>query len=692
VNPFPAIWKLMAAGALIILLAGALDALDRAYPPPLDARNEVAVELVDRDGALLRAFATEEGRWRLAVKREDVDPHFIKMLIAYEDQRFERHFGVDPLALIRAAGQLVVQGRIVSGGSTLTMQLARLLEPGRPRTVWTKIIQIARAIQIERRLDKEAILARYLTLAPYGGNLEGVRAASIAYFGREPRRLTTAQAALLVALPQSPESRRPDRFAAAARIARGRVLARVAQAGAIEPGEVARAMRHGVPTRRRAMPALAAHLAERKRARDPALSRHRVTLVRTVQSGLETVARDGARRLGEKVSVAMVLADSHTGDILGEVGSANFFDSQRAGWIDMTNVPRSPGSTLKPLIYGVALEQGLAMPETIIEDRPASFAGNYRPRNFDMAYQGDVSIRQALQMSLNVPAVRLLEAIGPTRLMARLKRSGAQPRLPEGEQASLAIGLGGLGISLKDLVQLYTAFPGLGRAVALADDPRRERVRRRAILQPAPAWHVGDILAGVAPPTRAGARRIAYKTGTSYGYRDAWSVGFDGRYVLGVWVGRADGASVPGLTGRRAAAPLLFEAFAKSGLEPVPFAAAPAGAVRMAYSELPVTLRRFSSPSSGLISAFAGDSDPRIVYPPQDARIALGLEKDAQAMPLVIKLQGGRAPFRWLANGRAMPDIVRRRSVVWTPDGQGYSTLTVIDANGRADSVRVYLE
>ena len=423
----------------------ALDWADKAYPPPVEQARSLSPEVVDANGKLLRAFATQDGRWRLGVTAKDVDPQFISMLIAYEDQRFYEHHGVDPWALVRAAYQFVTHGHIVSGGSTLTMQVARLIEPRQDRSVTTKIIQMLRAIQLERRLSKAEILDLYLTHAPYGGNLEGVRSASLAYFGKDPRRLSVSEAALLVALPQLPEKRRPDRNIDAAKTARAKVLNRMAVAQVIGDGEAERAEHFLIPSRRMQLPAFSAHLAEAALRKEPNKIRHETTLRREIQQGLEAVARDATAGLGPKVSIAMVLADSRTGALVGEVGSADYFDRSRSGWIDMSRVPRSPGSTLKPFIYGLAFEEGLVSQETIIEDRPADFYG-YRPHNFDMTYQGDVSIRQALQMSLNVPAIRLLNAVGPTKMMVRFRRSEVKPVMPVNETPGLAIGLGGLGI------------------------------------------------------------------------------------------------------------------------------------------------------------------------------------------------------------------------------------------------------
>ena len=683
----------VAVAAIPLLGVGTFIALDRIYPLPPVGEVPVSAQVVDRDGRLLRAFATQEGRWRLPVSLDEVDPQFVRMLIAYEDKRFRDHHGVDPAAMLRASVQFAVNGRIVSGGSTLTMQLARLMEVGGGQSISVKLRQMFRAVQIERELNKDQILERYLTLAPYGGNIEGIRAASLAWFGKEPKKLRLSEAALLVSLPQSPETRRPDRHPQNAKEARDRVLQRMADAGVIEPFEVARASAARLSGKRRGLPALAPHLADAAMRAKPEADRIELTIDRDIQASLETVARNAVRRLGRKTSVAMMLADARTGDVLAEVGSADYFDTSRSGWVDMTRAPRSPGSTLKPFIYGLALEQGIVVPETMMRDRPTNFSG-YRPENFDTMYQGDVTVREALQLSLNVPAVHLLESVGPAALMQRLRRSGVEPVLPKEEQPGLAIGLGGVGLSLADLVQAYAALANGGNAVTLVDGVHGVRApyRLNAVLSAKAAWQVGDILTGVPVSAASAARPIAYKTGTSYGYRDAWSVGYDGRYVLGVWVGRADNGAVPGSTGGGTAAPILFEAFARSGLEPVPFAGPPPGAKAIARADLPEGLKRFVPKSAALVPVAGTVSGPEIVYPPQNARIELADTSGAAFSPLVLKLQGGKAPFRWIANGQPLDGVFRRRTATWMPDGKGFSKLTVIDAAGKATTVDVLIQ
>jgi penicillin-binding protein 1C len=671
-----------------------LDMADRAFPPPLPQASDVSTVVTDRQGRLLRAFALSNGMWRLPVTADRVDPGFIRLLMAYEDKRFLTHRGVDPLAMLRALGQALAHGGVVSGGSTLTMQLARLIEEPQGRTLIAKLKQMARALQIERRLDKRQILDLYLMRAPYGGNVEGIRAAALTWFGKEPLKLTLAEAALLVALPQLPERRRPDRDAEAARRSRGRVLERARVAGVIDAGDATRAMMQPVPSARRQLPIHAAHLAQEARRRAPLAKAHQLTIDRDIEAALEQVAAERARLLGRQHSVAMVLADAETGEVLAYLGSSGIFDREHAGEIDMASAVRSPGSALKPLIYGLAFEQGIVHPETIIEDRPVSIRG-YRPGNFDMSHQGDVTVRTALQLSLNVPAIRLLDAVGPQLLASRLSQAGVDYVLPDGAAPGLPIGLGGLGLSLFDLAELYTVFPNRGRVAVLGTGlPQSPSPRGpgREILSPAGSWYVSDILAGVPPPEGAARKRFAYKTGTSFGFRDSWAVGFDGRFVLAVWAGRPDGSPSPGMSGLASAAPILFEAWTRAGLDAVALPAAPSSIVSGTAADLPEGLRRFRAPDQRWSGSTGSEASPAIVFPPDGARVDLGFAKGGSVGSLQMKMQGGRAPFRWLVNGKPLPGAERRRNLSWRPDGQGFSTLTVIDARGRSARVSVFVE
>ncbi|MCX5571694.1 penicillin-binding protein 1C [Kaistia nematophila] len=671
-------------------LGGVLAEIDRSLPPvPDPAKVPTSQIVVDRSDTLLRPYTIAEGRWRLPVTLADVDPMFLTMLKGYEDRRFDEHHGVDWRALGRAAGQILRNGHVVSGGSTLTMQVARLVQGGSTRQAESKLKQIVHARALEQKLDKNQILSLYLALAPYGGNLEGVRAATLAYFGKEPRRLTIAEAALLVALPQSPEARRPDRDPKAAKAARDRVLDRLVTAGVLDEETAASAKTERIPEARKPFPMLAAHLGDQARKRHPTDPVIRLTVDGRLQAKLEALAGIRAAKVGAKASVAILVADQVTGDILASVGSAGFMDDGRNGYVDMTEAVRSPGSTLKPLIYGLAFEQGLAHPQSLIEDKPSAFAG-YAPVNFDGFYRGTVTIHDALTQSLNVPAVQVLDAVGPARLIARLKRAAASPRLPDMSAAGLAVGLGGVGISLKDLVSVYAAIARGGRPVALHPEPLPvlASADTAPVLEPLAAWYVSDILADVPPPTIGARGRIAYKTGTSYGYRDAWSIGFDGRTVIGVWAGRADGAPVSGLSGIGTAAPVLFEAFDKLGGDRAPLPPAPRGALIASNGDLPAPLKRFRG--SDILANKAPDT-PEIAFPPDGVQVDLGI-RAGDPMPLMIKIRNGQPPFTWFANGVPIAQTPFARAESWAPDGPGFVTLSVVDSAGRSDRVTVFVE
>ena len=684
----------IAAASLALLLATATATLLHyaANLPPLDlaAASERSTVVLDREGRLLRPFLTADGRWKLPVGTGDVDPRYLAMLKAYEDRRFDSHAGIDPLGLVRAAGQMLWNGRIVSGGSTLTMQVARLLEPREERSLGAKLRQAVRAVELERRFTKTEILDLYLTLAPFGGNLEGVRAASLAWFGKEPKRLSTAEAALLVALPQSPETRRPDRFVEAARKARDRVLARVEQAGLATAAEVAAARDEPVPTARKPFPTLAPHVAEQVVAEAPAARSHRLSLDARLQSALEALARDRSLGLSPQVSIAILAVDNETGEIRASVGGVDYFAAERAGSLDLTRALRSPGSALKPFIYALAFDNGIAHPETMLEDRPARY-GLYVPENFDMTFQGMVSARKALQLSLNVPAVELLSALGPQRFLSRLRDAGVAVAMPrEGGAPGLAIGLGGLGITLQDLTRLYVGLARGGDVAPLKVRTEDGGAPSPRLVEPVAAWYVADTLLGAPPPLNAVPGRIAFKTGTSYGYRDAWAVGFDRKHTIGVWVGRADNGAVPGLVGRVVAAPILFDAFARLGLDPRPFPRPPDSIVATS-AHLPPPLRHLRQDVPKTVAAMTTPS-LRLAFPPEGARIDLAASAADGRPELNLKVAGGAPPYTWLVDGAPILSPTRRREAIWQPPGKGFLRISVIDGTGASESVSVRLQ
>ena len=680
------------AAAALVVIGGAFGAWVASLGPlPLEQAGQVSTTIVDRNGKLLRAYAMADGRWRLPVDaRTAVDPGYLKLLLAYEDRRFYSHGGVDPLALSRAALQLVTRGHIVSGGSTITMQLARLMEPRRERSVYAKLRQMVRAVEIERQLTKGQILDLYLALAPFGGNLEGLRAASIAYFGKEPKRLSLAESALLVALPQSPERRRLDRHPQAAHAARDRVLDRMVEDGVVSKDDALQARAAPVPQMRKSIPILAPHSSDAALATLKDTPVIKLTLDSNLQKGLEALARDRAIALGPNISVAIIAVDNESGEVSARVGSSDYFDDRRAGQVDMTRAVRSPGSTLKPFIYGLAFEDGFVHPESLIDDRPIRF-GSYAPENFDMTFQGTVPVRKALQLSLNVPAIALLDRVGASRLSSRLKQAGGNLVLPKDEVPGLAMGLGGVGVTLQDLAQLYAGLARLGttkplREIMVTRDDR-EPLR---LMDQAAAWQVGNVLLGTPPPENGVHNRIAFKTGTSYGYRDAWSVGFDGRVTIGVWVGRPDGAPVPGLIGRTAAAPILFDAFARTGKIPAALPKPPKSVLIAGNAKLPLPLRRFR-PWGELVRT-GSDQAPHIQFPLNGSRIDVDRSNNGRFAAMPVKVAGGVLPLTVLVNGISAGDIDSRRQRLIDPPGPGFARLTVIDATGAADTVVIRVQ
>jgi penicillin-binding protein 1C len=658
-------------------------------PPPLAAAEISSKLVLDRDGRLLRAFTTPNDLWRLPIAADEIDPRYLELLFAYEDKRFYVHDGVDALAIGRAVWQHLRHWRAISGGSTLTMQTARLLDDRPTRSYVAKIGQMFRAWQLEGRMTKREVLELYMRLAPFGSNIEGVRAASLAYFGKEPKRLTIAEAALLVALPQSPERRRPDRFPEAALEARNRVIDRAEEEGVISRAEAEFAKGQKLAASRRPFPALAAHLAERKAAASDG-NVIRLTIDADLQATAETIASRHAEKAGPRLSAAALVIDHRTGEVLAHVGSANYFDHSRNGPIDMTQAVRSPGSALKPFIYGLGFETAQAHPDMVIEDRPARFGG-YSPENFDATYHGTVTVRHALQHSLNVPAVKILDAVGPARLAARFNQAGFGFEVPR----NLAVALGGVGLTLEQMARLYAALARGGEPVRLhelIEDRDSFTAARRPLLDPAAAWYVADILIGAPPPAHAKGGGIAFKTGTSYGYRDAWAAGFDGRHVIVVWLGRPDNTPTPGLTGLTKAAPFLFDLFAQLDGERVPLPPPPRDVILAANETLPPPLIRFrETAGTNSLAQDAANPPVHIAFPPDRAELELEEAGDGNALPVALKAEGGVLPLTWLVNGAPIDAARHRREAFWQPIGKGFVQLSVIDAEGNVDRVTVRL-
>jgi penicillin-binding protein 1C len=672
----------------VLTFALALAGVYLALPgPTLERSRHLSGLVLARDGSILRGFLSADGKWRLTATADSVEPLYRKMLLATEDQRFATHPGVDALAVLRAFGQFASHTHVVSGASTLSMQVVRLLER-RPRSLAAKAVEAAEALALERKLGKDDILGLYLTLAPFGGNLEGVRAASLAYFGKEPRHLSPGEAALLVALPRTPERLRPDRHPEAARQARDAVLARMREKGVISEQVLLEARAEPVPQHRFALPFHAVHLARALRNDMPDAAAQRTTIDPLLQRQLEALLRREAANLDPQATLAALVVDNRERRVVAYVGNAEFDSAERHGTLDMARAVRSPGSALKPFIYAMAFDRLIIHPETVLEDRPRHF-GDYAPTDFDGRFQGAVSAAEALQYSLNVPAVAVLDRLGPSRFTAALGAAGVQLRLPAPTaDPGLAIALGGAGISLSDLATLYAALAHDGTVAPLrfrADDPPAREI---AIFGSRAASYVSDILRDAppppgVPPAELRRRPLAVKTGTSYGFRDFWAIGYDAQVTIAIWAGRPDGTPMPGHSGRTTASPVLFKIADLLG--PAPAQSRPSDdSLRMSRRDLPPGLQRLdAAPSDHGRNADAGA--PKILYPPDGAVVSW----DGAEVPL--EAAGGRGPLRWLVDGRPLVPAASRRALYWRPDGSGFAQLTVIDAQGRSARATVRL-
>jgi penicillin-binding protein 1C len=556
--------------ALAALLTAVL-ALDVTFPLPQPAAEAPTLTVLAADGTPLRSWASVDGAQRQPTTPEAVSPRYLEALLHYEDRWFRWHPGVNPVALARAAWQWARHGRIVSGGSTLTMQVARLVdEKAAGRTIPAKLRQIARALQLELHCSKHEILTLYLNLAPMGGPLEGVETASRAYLGKGAADLSQAEAALLVALPQSPTKLRPDRAVASAQAARDKVLTRMQTLGVWSAADVADAKLERVfapPLHARWLAPLAAErLRQQAKREGRAEAVIQTTLDAGLQARLEQLLTDRLNSLPESVSMAALVVDNRTLEVRGYVGSADFTDARRGAHVDMVRAQRSPGSTLKPFLYGMALDEGLIHSESLLIDAPQNFGG-YAPGNFQADFSGPVSVSEALQRSLNVPAVDLLDRLGPERFAGRLRHAGLRLRMPANAAPNLSLILGGGSTSLEELVGAYTALARGG----LAGRPRLtpgEPARETRLMSEGAAFIVREILEnGGRPgsPFRESNQRVAWKTGTSFGFRDAWALGVTDRYTFGIWVGRPDGTPNPGHFGANTSAPLLRDIAAALG-------------------------------------------------------------------------------------------------------------------------------
>lgn len=543
--------------------------------------------VVDRHQRPLRAFPDGSGIWRYPITIDQVSPDYINAVLGYEDRWFYYHPGINPFSIIRAAVQNWRCDCIVSGGSTITMQVARRLDP-HARSFGGKIRQAFRALQLEFSLSKDEILTLYLNYVPMGGVIEGVEAASRLYLEKSAAELSMAEGALMAVLPQAPSRLRPDRYPQRAQVARNKVLRRLRDFNDITQHDYERALLEPVIAYQPDTPMLAPLLARELRQKYPDHAVIQTTIERDLQYELQSLVSESIRQFPAHHSAAILIVDNTNSEVLAYVGSADITDNSRFGHVDMVQAIRSPGSTLKPFIYGLAIDDGLIHSASLLRDVPRNHQG-YQPENFARSFSGPVDTRTALHQSLNLPAVQVLSALTPERFVAALHNVKTPYVLPNGATPNLSLALGGGGFNLWNLTTLYSALANGGQVRKLKttlDTSFNASLRKTARTHPVTpdtrwlfseqaAFVVSNMLRNSRPNrTRSYAVHhekpgLAWKTGTSYGFRDAWAVGLTPRFTIAVWLGRPDGTPAPGHFGAVSALPLLFQLHERLDPSPV---------------------------------------------------------------------------------------------------------------------------
>ncbi len=662
-----------------------------SLPTPWKKAILFSVKVLDKQGQELRLFTTSTGYWRFPVNLNKIDKNFISALIHYEDKRFYQHTGIDFYAIFRAIKQLLLNSKVISGASTLSMQTIRLLNP-HPRTIINKLYEMLQATRMESDLSKDEILAIYLTLTPYGGNIQGIEAASYFYFGKSAKFLSHSEIALLIALPQSPEKRRPDRHKAQALIARNTVLLRQLKNHLISTDDYRIARQQEIPSKRFKTPFYAPHVAQNLHHKYPSKTIINTSIELPLQILLEQKIKQYRANMlmsnkHSKQSLAVMIVDNSSRKIIAHIGSGDFFNDSQ---LDLSRVIRSPGSTLKPFIYGLGFEKKLFHPLTKVMDQRLRYDDGYSPENFNKIYFGEVNIKKSLLKSLNIPAVKALHVIGVKTFLQRLRSVGIAIVLPKNSDAGLGIALGGSGLSLEQLVAMYSSLANSGKYQALSYLRKPDHRANKALLSPLAVSYIDAILKNMPQKKHLGQQKIRYKTGTSYGYRDAWSIGYNGKYTIGVWVGRADGGFTHKQTGSQVASPLLKQLFDVFNTKnPVKISIIPDANANFLnhYSDLPQQMQWLGSNDT------PWQKTPYILYPLDGSKIEINVkdtaEKNAKAnsAQLTFKARGGSPPYFWMLDGiyinhfsNSFPN--NSQNIQW-PISQGKHKITLIDSLGK---------
>jgi len=653
--------------------------LDAFFPPNLQRFHEVSKELRTNSHHLVHVFQTKDDKWRLQAHMNEIDPTYIDMLVHREDRYFWNHWGVNPFSLLRAAYQWFSHGKVISGGSTLTMQVARLLEP-QPRTLKAKFIEGLRALQLEHRFSKKEILEIYLTLAPYGSNIEGIRAASLSYFGKPASEFIPSESALLIALPQNPRLWTPKGFLPQTQTIRNRILTQSYKKGFIDEATYQIALKDPLPRTRFSLPRGMPHLA-RRLCFAPQASTVSLCLIRPdLQKRMESLTYEISQSLPKGVNLALLIVHHPSREVVAYVGSGDFLNTERQGQVDFIQAYRSPGSTLKPFIYGLGFDQGLIQPSTYILDDRQRF-GSYRPHNFDKTFHGMVTIREALALSLNIPVIQLLSDIGPQRFVGILEEAGTPPKFPDlHSPPGLSLALGGVGMSLEQLVTLYASLPEQGQVLPLKFMSNQDSSSPYQFLSARSAGQLTDILSQtLINEMGQPIRNLAVKTGTSYGHRDAWALGYNAEYTVGVWVGRPDGAPLGLGTGRTLAVPVLQQAFLSL----------PASRKLAAGNSEDIKLKE--NPEIPTVrNQKLHKHIPQMLFPIDGSVIESFSEKGAK--PIMLTALGGKRPYTWFVDGKPLVTQLWNPRTSWKPEKPGFYQICLLDAQGLSQSVNIEVQ
>ncbi len=536
------------------------------FPPKVEISYSTIIE--DSEGELIHAFLNDADKWRMYVKLEEISPTLRQAIINKEDKYFEYHFGINPLAIGRASIHNFIQHKRTSGASTITMQVVRMLHPEK-RTYANKFFEILRAIHLELCYSKDEILQLYLNLVPYGSNIEGIKSASYLYFQKSPDRLSLAEATTLAIIPNRPTSLKLGNNNAKIIHERNKWLLKFQKMGIFKAKEIDDAMLEPLDVFRHEAPKFAPHLSLRLKNTYPKNAIIRSTIKKSNQQKIEQIVANYVERIRAKNinNAAVLVLDNHSMEVVAYIGSGQFDNQADGGQVDGIRAIRSPGSALKPILYGLAFDKGLITPQNIITDVPSTFGG-FMPENFDKKFNGKVTASFALANSLNIPAVKILNLIGKKELIESLKKIQFSGIKKEEKKLGLSIVLGGCGVTLEEMTQLYASFANLGEWQAnrlIKEKPIP--IKTRVLSAPA-VFLITEILSQIKRPDLPNnfdytyrLPKIAWKTGTSFGRRDAWSIGYNKRFTVGVWVGNFSGEGVPELSGAETATPLMFSIF-----------------------------------------------------------------------------------------------------------------------------------